>query len=78
MFRNLFLRNNVKEEKEKKCTKYLEFTVTKEFENNECIICLESMKENDIVIVLGCGHKYHKDCLVEWFKRKKICPLCDI
>lgn len=78
MFRNLFSRNQEKSNTNKECKQYLEYKVIKEFENNECIICLDSMKINDTVIVLGCGHSYHKECLIEWFKKKKICPLCDI
>ena len=27
------------------------------------------MKCNETVIALGCGHIYHKTCLVEWFKK---------
>jgi len=48
----------------------------KDFNNNECIICLESMIKGERVKILGCGHMYHYDCIMEWFKRKKECPLC--
>jgi hypothetical protein len=27
-------------------------------------------------VYLGCGHKFHKKCIEEWFKQKKICPIC--
>ena len=50
----------------------------KEFENNECIICLEPMVINDKVKILECGHMYHYDCINKWIEKKKEinCPLC--
>jgi len=66
----------IKEEM-KNTNKYIEFNIDKEFTNNECIICLGVMKISENIIMIYCGHKYHKDCLLEWFKKKKICPECD-
>ena len=50
----------------------------KNFENNECIICLEPMIINDKVKILQCGHMYHYDCINKWIEKKKEinCPLC--
>ena len=52
--------------------------VDKEFENNECIICLEPMVINDKVKILECGHMYHYDCINKWIEKKGEinCPLC--
>lgn len=50
--------------------------LNKDFENSECIICLENMIKGERVKILGCGHMYHYDCIMEWFKRKRECPLC--
>ena len=50
--------------------------VNKEFENNECIICLEKMIKNDHIKILECGHIYHNKCIIEWFNRVNECPLC--
>jgi len=52
--------------------------IDKNFENNECIICLESMIINDKVRILECGHMYHYDCINKWIEKKKEinCPLC--
>ena len=52
--------------------------INKDFENNECIICLEPMVINDKVKILECGHMYHYDCINKWIEKKgKInCPLC--
>ena len=37
--------------------------LNKNFENNECIICLEPMIVNNKVRILRCGHIYHYDCI---------------
>ena len=29
------------------------------------------------VRVLRCGHMFHADCVEEWLKKKKLCPLCN-
>jgi hypothetical protein len=57
--------------------KYIEFSVERDFTNNLCLICLDTMNTGDDIILIDCGHKYHKDCLLIWFERKKICPECD-
>ena len=63
--------SNIKETKD-----YI--VINKEFENNECIICLEPMIINDKVKILECGHMYHYDCINKWIEKKGEinCPLC--
>ena len=39
----------------------------------ECCICYEEIVEGKM---LSCGHIYHKECIDEWFKEKRICPYC--
>lgn len=39
----------------------------------ECCICYDGIVEGKM---LSCGHIYHKECIDEWFKEKKICPYC--
>ena len=71
-------KDNIKVGKELKAEKqFLEFKILGNFENNECIICLDNMKKDDDIIIIKCGHKYHKPCLMKWFNKKKICPECD-
>ena len=44
--------------------------------DNICSICYESL-END-TIQIECGHKYHTNCIVKWFRTgHKNCPLCN-
>lgn len=52
--------------------------LNKNFENNECIICLDPMIINDKVKILNCGHMYHLKCINDWIDKKKEvnCPLC--
>ena len=64
----------VEEEDEEK---YIEFNVDKEFTNNGCIICLGTINLYENVIMINCGHKYHKECTLKWFEKNKICPECD-
>jgi hypothetical protein len=39
----------------------------------ECVICEDECKS---CVKLVCGHTYHKECIKEWTKRSKYCPLC--
>lgn len=41
--------------------------------NEECIICYQN---DGNFVLLQCGHIFHKMCIKEWIKRKRICPLC--
>ena len=66
---NLLMKKDVKEDKNY-------FVLKKEFENNECIICLENMIINDHINMLDCGHMYHNKCISDWFTVKKECPIC--
>ena len=36
---------------------------------DECIICLEDLKNN--IVVLDCNHIYHYSCIQHWFLNKK-------
>lgn len=51
--------------------------INKSQELDECIICLEKMKENEKLMILKCTHIYHHKCLSLWLSKKSICPLCD-
>jgi len=50
-------------------------------ENGEdavCAICLESVREKQLVITLQCKHDYHKSCILKWLKSCETpsCPQC--
>ncbi|KAG8467665.1 hypothetical protein KFE25_006717 [Diacronema lutheri] len=42
----------------------------------ECAICRMPYEPDDELRILRCRHAEHKDCLDEWLKRSKACPLC--
>lgn len=53
----------------------------KQADTGECSICLESYKPGEMICVAKvetCDHVFHKECLIEWLKRKDCCPLCRV
>ena len=72
----LFIKKDNKKPDKKPDKEYI--VIDKNFENNECIICLEQMLVDHKVKILDCGHMYHYRCIDEWIKKKKEinCPLC--
>jgi hypothetical protein len=45
-------------------------------EDAHCVICLASYQDQENVKVLGCGHHYHPECVDEWLRINRKCPLC--
>ncbi|KAK7216852.1 hypothetical protein V2G26_004855 [Clonostachys chloroleuca] len=44
-----------------------------------CAICLDSLKTEQWVRRLCCGHVFHSSCIVPWYLRKHyFCPLCTL
>ncbi|KAE8148075.1 FYVE zinc finger-domain-containing protein [Aspergillus avenaceus] len=41
----------------------------------ECTICMEDYEVGQSLVRLECLCKFHKQCIVEWFERKKECPV---
>ena len=39
-------------------------------------ITVTGFKNGDEVIYLPCLHVFHKNCLLEWFRRHDDCPIC--
>jgi len=45
----------------------------------ECSICIAPFVVGDVMRVMKCGHRFHKDCVDEWLSRyKAVCPLCKV
>ena len=43
----------------------------------KCTVCLESVKEDESVIVLKCKHIFHEKCIKTWLtKCSNKCPVC--
>lgn len=59
-----------------KNTQYLS---SSHFDQNECVICLESFSSsNKELVKIHCDHIFHIQCLAKWFctKNTKQCPIC--
>ncbi len=41
---------------------------------NKCSICLETITKNGKIT--NCNHTFHNNCLNQWLKKKKNCPIC--
>jgi hypothetical protein len=42
----------------------------------ECAICMTEFENTEKIIHLPCKHIFHTDCITEWLKHNKICPVC--
>ena len=48
-----------------------------EFESEKCSICNEKYELNNIIRVINqCNHKFHSNCVDQWFSRHSTCPIC--
>ena len=46
--------------------------------NDECIICLEKLKENNKFTLPECNHSFCTSCIVYWFRNgHNKCPYCN-
>lgn len=50
--------------------------VTEGMTDNNCAICYERLKPDEIARSLECGHTFHRTCLDEWLGGSATCPIC--
>ncbi len=48
----------------------------KNLKNETCSICKELYTENEEIVLLGCNHKFHYNCINKWINDNISCPLC--
>ena len=41
-----------------------------------CSICMDEYKNEDVISILNCNHKFHKKCVDKWLYRNLSCPIC--
>lgn len=49
---------------------------TSNSDDSMCTICLEGLEKGEIVVTLPCGHEFDDGCIVKWFLKDHVCPLC--
>ena len=57
----------------------LEVIVIKDDENqlqDKCVICLKRFPIGSEMVILKCGHKFGKECILKWLHLNTTCPLC--
>lgn len=42
----------------------------------ECIVCIQQFQLGEPQTSVGCKHKFHHKCAIDWFNVKAFCPLC--
>ena len=41
-----------------------------------CPICLEDVVSGQVMRLLPCAHRFHRDCIDSWLQQKASCPIC--
>ncbi|RDX79773.1 E3 ubiquitin ligase BIG BROTHER-related, partial [Mucuna pruriens] len=44
--------------------------------NDSCVICRMDYEDGESLTVLSCKHLYHPECINNWLKINKVCPVC--
>lgn len=42
----------------------------------DCLICMETLASEEVVVRSPCAHFFHEQCLAKWCKNHLDCPLC--
>ena len=45
-------------------------------DSSSCAICMNDFVIGDDTMVTPCGHYFHAQCLIRWYKEQPICPVC--
>jgi hypothetical protein len=42
----------------------------------ECTLCMEDLSTGCELRALYCGHVFHRACIDDWLRRRRLCPMC--
>ena len=45
-------------------------------DDDNCVICLDRLKNKTECVKIGCSHLFHSECIFDWYKVKPKCPMC--
>ena len=49
----------------------------KEMNSEHCTICQENYNDDDNILILGCNHVFHPECIRPWLSTcSNLCPIC--
>ncbi|KAH9286910.1 RING finger protein [Echinococcus granulosus] len=57
-----------------KCLNQVDPLISEGFD--QCAICIEVFKPQDLIRSLPCRHMYHRACIDPWLLKHRSCPLC--
>jgi hypothetical protein len=43
---------------------------------SNCVVCQSEFQKQEEIRTLPCKHSFHKDCIDQWLKINKTCPIC--
>lgn len=43
---------------------------------NDCVVCFDIYKPQDVIRILACKHFFHKACIDPWLLAHRTCPIC--
>ncbi|XP_019187757.1 PREDICTED: E3 ubiquitin ligase BIG BROTHER-related [Ipomoea nil] len=49
---------------------------TQDGANDSCVICRLDYEDGETLTVLSCKHSYHSECINNWLRINKVCPVC--
>ncbi|XP_063046880.1 RING finger protein 148-like [Engraulis encrasicolus] len=45
-------------------------------DSHTCAVCIDGYKRGEVVMILSCGHFFHKACIEPWLLEHRTCPMC--
>ncbi|XP_059656492.1 E3 ubiquitin ligase BIG BROTHER-related [Cornus florida] len=45
--------------------------------SDSCVICRLDYEDGDTLTLLSCKHSYHSECIINWLRINKVCPVCN-